>query len=74
MIIFDLVRIHRWKSTLFVVVNKKKGQLLDEYVTELRKLSKHCEFTDVDKEILLVSQAHTELQIKSIKKACTQGT
>ena len=31
---------------------QKEGQLLDEYVTELRKLSKHCEFTDVDKEIL----------------------
>jgi hypothetical protein len=28
------------------------GQSLDEYVTELRKLSKDCEFTDVDKEIL----------------------
>ena len=31
---------------------QKEGQMLDEYVTELRKLSKHCEFTDVDKEIL----------------------
>lgn len=28
------------------------SQSLDEYVTELRKLSKDCKFADVDKEIL----------------------
>ena len=31
---------------------QKEGQTLDEYLTELRKLAKHCEFTDIDKEIL----------------------
>lgn len=32
---------------------KQSGtQTLDEYVTELRKLSKDCEFNDVNKEIL----------------------
>ena len=30
----------------------KEGQTLDEYLTELRKLAKHCEFTDIEKEIL----------------------
>ncbi|VDI12352.1 Hypothetical predicted protein [Mytilus galloprovincialis] len=31
---------------------QKEGQSLDEFVTELRKLAKTCEFTNVDKEIL----------------------
>ena len=31
---------------------QKEGQSLDEFVTELRQLSKNCGFTDVDKEIL----------------------
>ena len=30
---------------------QKEGQSLDEFVTELRKLAKNCEFTDTDKEI-----------------------
>ena len=31
---------------------QKEGQTLDEYVTELRSLSKTCEFTSTDMEIL----------------------
>ncbi|XP_062593850.1 uncharacterized protein LOC134255343 [Saccostrea cucullata] len=31
---------------------QKQGQTLDEYLTELRKFAKHCEFTNTDKEIL----------------------
>lgn len=39
---------------VYVFRNCKQNasQSLDEYVTELRKLSKDCEFGDVDKEIL----------------------
>mgnify|MGYP003688415519 CR=1 FL=1 len=31
---------------------QKEGQTVDEYLTDLRKLAKHCEFTDIEKEIL----------------------
>ncbi|XP_055999096.1 uncharacterized protein LOC130047746 [Ostrea edulis] len=31
---------------------QKEGQTLDEYLTELRKLAKHCEFTNINREIL----------------------
>ena len=36
----------------FCTHKQKEGQSLDEFVTELRKLAKTCEFTNVDKEIL----------------------
>jgi len=36
----------------FRTFKQTEGQSLDEFVTELRKLSKTCEFADVDKEIL----------------------
>ncbi|KAK3088256.1 hypothetical protein FSP39_016655 [Pinctada imbricata] len=36
----------------FRLCKQKQGQTLDEYVTELRRLSKDCEFQDVNNEIL----------------------
>ncbi|KAK3105801.1 hypothetical protein FSP39_006028 [Pinctada imbricata] len=36
----------------FRFCKQKQGQTLDEYVTELRRLSKDCEFQDVNNEIL----------------------
>lgn len=36
----------------FRCCKQKDGQSLDEFVTELRKLSKNCKFNDVDREIL----------------------
>ncbi len=36
----------------FCNCKQKEGQSLDEFVTELRQLSKNCGFTDLDKEIL----------------------
>ncbi|XP_038072936.1 uncharacterized protein LOC119741255 [Patiria miniata] len=41
------MEIYNFRST-----KQKEGQILDEYVTELRTLSKTCELTDADKEIL----------------------
>ena len=34
------------------MLQKKEGQSLDEFVTELRRLAKDCEFTNTDNEIL----------------------
>ncbi|XP_062571293.1 uncharacterized protein K02A2.6-like [Saccostrea cucullata] len=36
----------------FRCYKQKEGQSLDEFLTELRKLSKNCEFADTDSEIL----------------------
>ena len=32
---------------------QKDGQTIDEYVTELRQMAKNCEFTDLEKQIVL---------------------
>ena len=50
---------------------QKEGQSLDEFVTELRKLAKNCEFTDTDKEINSLTN-YTKLQIKSTTTTSSQ--
>lgn len=50
--IFPREKTLRWKFTNLEICKQNANQSLDEYVTELRKLSKDCEFADTDKEIL----------------------
>lgn len=50
---------------------QKEGQSLDEFVTELRKLAKNCEFTDTDKEINSLTN-YTKLQVKSTTTTSSQ--
>lgn len=50
----------------FRCCKQKDGQSLDEFVTELRKLSKNCEFNDVDREIL--SQVIQNCKSKQLRR------
>jgi hypothetical protein len=46
-------RIFKWKSTNSVeLYGQLDGQPVDEFVTEIRKLAKNCQFANTDNEIL----------------------
>lgn len=49
---FEPIKNTQMEIYKFRTFKQTEGQSLDEFVTELRKLSKTCEFADVDKEIL----------------------
>ena len=61
-----------WNNIMFrdfkAVSSQGEGQLIDDYVTELKARSQHCEFGDL--RVLSETKLYWEYRIRKFRKDC----